>query len=210
MQGSRFTEEELAIAKSVDLTAIASSLGFTVKRVGRYHTLKEMDSVRIYNRSHWFRWSRQYEKGSYIRDILHTLNYIVLDQTQRGQSATGLQAGEVDLLVCDSEMIPTVIIEALVLDSINTANIKLHIDKVSGYDANGLKKNIILSYVHSADFQDFSKRYKNYIEEADIIYKLMDIVDISNPRFSEIRILTSKFIRSGLDREMLHILVNLT
>lgn len=64
MQGSRFTEEELAIAKSVDLTAVASSLGFTVKRVGRYHTLKEMDSVRIYNRSHWFRWSRQYEKGN--------------------------------------------------------------------------------------------------------------------------------------------------
>lgn len=64
MQGSRFTEEELEIAKSVDLTAVASSLGFTVKRVGRYHTIKEMDSVRIYNRSHWFRWSRQYEKGN--------------------------------------------------------------------------------------------------------------------------------------------------
>ena len=64
MQGSRFTEEEVAIAKSVDLTAVASSLGFTVKRVGRYHTLKEMDSIRIYNRSHWFRWSRQYEKGN--------------------------------------------------------------------------------------------------------------------------------------------------
>jgi len=61
---NRFTEEELAIAKSVDLTAVASSLGFTVKRVGRYHTLKEMDSIRIYERSHWFRWSRQYEKGS--------------------------------------------------------------------------------------------------------------------------------------------------
>ncbi|NMC60784.1 MAG: DUF3991 domain-containing protein [Candidatus Methanofastidiosa archaeon] len=52
------------MAKSVDLTAVASSLGFTVKRVGRYHTIKEMDSIRIYNRSHWFRWSRQYEKGS--------------------------------------------------------------------------------------------------------------------------------------------------
>lgn len=64
MDGNRFTEEELAMAKSVDLTAVASSLGFTVKRVGRYHTLKEMDSIRIYNRSHWFRWSRQYEKGS--------------------------------------------------------------------------------------------------------------------------------------------------
>ncbi len=59
----RFTESELAIAKSVDLTAVASYLGYTVKKVGHYHTLKEMDSIRIYDKSHWFRWSRQYEKG---------------------------------------------------------------------------------------------------------------------------------------------------
>ncbi|SCP98637.1 DUF3991 and TOPRIM domain-containing protein [Anaerobium acetethylicum] len=59
----RFSEEELAIAKSIDLTAVAASLGYTVKRVGRYHTLTEMDSVRIYEKSHWFRWSRQYDKG---------------------------------------------------------------------------------------------------------------------------------------------------
>lgn len=58
-----FTEEELKIAKSVDLTSVASSLGYTIKKVGRYHTLKEMDSIRIYNKSHWFRWSRQYERG---------------------------------------------------------------------------------------------------------------------------------------------------
>lgn len=60
----RFTEDELAIAKSVDLTAVASYLGYTVKKVGRYHTLKEMDSIRIYDKSHWFRWSRQYDSGS--------------------------------------------------------------------------------------------------------------------------------------------------
>lgn len=60
---SHFTEAELAIAKSVDLTAVASHLGYTVKKVGRYHTLKEMDSIRIYDKSHWFRWSKQYEKG---------------------------------------------------------------------------------------------------------------------------------------------------
>ena len=64
MEDNRFTEEELRIAKSVDLTAVAASLGYTVKKVGKYHTLKEMDSIRIYNRSHWYRWSRQYEKGS--------------------------------------------------------------------------------------------------------------------------------------------------
>ena len=46
----RFTEDELAIAKSVDLCQVAASLGYTVQRIGKYHTLKEMDSIRIYNR----------------------------------------------------------------------------------------------------------------------------------------------------------------
>lgn len=59
----RFTESELAIAKSVDLCAVAENLGYRVRRVGKYYTIKEMDSIRIYSRSHWFRWSRQYEKG---------------------------------------------------------------------------------------------------------------------------------------------------
>lgn len=58
-----FTEEELAIAKSVDLVEVARSLGYTPKRIGRYYTLKEMDSMRIYNHSHWCRFSRRYEKG---------------------------------------------------------------------------------------------------------------------------------------------------
>ena len=58
-----FTEDELALAKSVDLVAVASSLGYTPKRIGNYYTLKEMDSMRIYNRSHWCRFSRRYEKG---------------------------------------------------------------------------------------------------------------------------------------------------
>lgn len=64
MEDNRFTEEELEIAKRVDLTAVASNLGYTVRRVGKYYTLKEMDSIRIYDKSHWFRWSRQYERGN--------------------------------------------------------------------------------------------------------------------------------------------------
>ena len=45
----RFTDEDLAIAKRVDLIAVAASLGYTVKRVGRYPTLKERDYIRINN-----------------------------------------------------------------------------------------------------------------------------------------------------------------
>lgn len=51
------TKDEITRAKSVDLVDVATRLGYTVKRVGNYHTLKEMDSVRIYNRSSWYRWS---------------------------------------------------------------------------------------------------------------------------------------------------------
>lgn len=59
----RFTDEELKMAKEADLCAVAESLGYTVKKAGRYHTLEEMDSIRIYNRRSWFRWSRQHDKG---------------------------------------------------------------------------------------------------------------------------------------------------
>ena len=58
----RFTEAELAIAKR-GFDRCCLYLGYTVKKVGHYHTLKEMDSIRIYDKSHWFRWSRQYDKG---------------------------------------------------------------------------------------------------------------------------------------------------
>lgn len=55
----KFTQDEITIAKQADLCAVASSMGYTIKRVGKYHTLKEMDSIRIYDRTHWYRWSER-------------------------------------------------------------------------------------------------------------------------------------------------------
>jgi hypothetical protein len=52
-----FTQEELAIAKDTDLPDLLSSLGYQVKRVGNYHTVREMDSLRVKNRRSWFRYS---------------------------------------------------------------------------------------------------------------------------------------------------------
>ena len=45
----KFTDEEIWIAKSVDLTKVAESLGYTPKRIGHHYTLEEMDSIRIYD-----------------------------------------------------------------------------------------------------------------------------------------------------------------
>lgn len=58
-----YTEEEIEIAKSVDLVEVAKTLHYTVQKKGRYYTVKEMDSIRIYDRRSWCRWSRRGEKG---------------------------------------------------------------------------------------------------------------------------------------------------
>ena len=63
MEQGRFSSEELRAAKETDLCDVAGRLGYTVKRIGHYHTLEEMDSMRIYNRRSWFRWSREHESG---------------------------------------------------------------------------------------------------------------------------------------------------
>lgn len=60
---SRFSEEELRMAKSVDLVDVARSLGYTPKKLGRFYTLKEMDSMRIYDHCNWFRFSGKCESG---------------------------------------------------------------------------------------------------------------------------------------------------
>ena len=55
----RFSEEELQTARDTDLPDLLTSLGYTVKRVGSYHTTQEMDSLRIKNRRTWFRYSEK-------------------------------------------------------------------------------------------------------------------------------------------------------
>ena len=54
---NRFTDTEMQIARETDLPELLSHLGYQVKRVGRFHTTAEMDSLRIKNRRIWFRYS---------------------------------------------------------------------------------------------------------------------------------------------------------
>ena len=45
------------IAKSTDLPDLLSHLGYSLKRLGRYYTTREMDSIRIKDRRTWKRYS---------------------------------------------------------------------------------------------------------------------------------------------------------
>ena len=52
----RFTDAEMQIAKETDLPELLTHLGYQVRRIGRYHTTAEMDSLRIKDRRKWFRY----------------------------------------------------------------------------------------------------------------------------------------------------------
>lgn len=52
-----YEQGDRAAATSVSLTSLAASMGYTPTRIGGYYTLKEIDSIRIYNDSSWYRWS---------------------------------------------------------------------------------------------------------------------------------------------------------
>ena len=52
-----YTNEEKARALEVSLVSLASSLGYTPVRQGIHYSLKEMDSLVIYNDRTWNRWS---------------------------------------------------------------------------------------------------------------------------------------------------------
>ena len=53
----KFTDKEMETAKDTDLPDLLEHLGYQLKRIGRYYTTREMDSIRIKNRRTWKRYS---------------------------------------------------------------------------------------------------------------------------------------------------------
>ncbi len=49
--------EQIEQAKNVNLLEVVKHFGHTIQRVGHYHTVRDMDSVRIYNERSWTRFS---------------------------------------------------------------------------------------------------------------------------------------------------------
>lgn len=149
-------------------------------------------------------------KTQAIRNSLQDKGYNADDQTQRGASATGILAGEVDLLINNDNMMPVTMIEALILESVTVAEIKSHIDKMTNYDTAGLPINILLVYTYIADFDAFISRYmERIITDIELRYPLSKLKDISTNEHSEFKVLTSTYKRSGYNRTLLHVFVNL-
>lgn len=80
----KFTDDELAIAKAVDLVDLAESVGIPLRRKGNYYQIEKYSSAIIFNRATWCRYSRGVGGSTidflmYFRDMEYkdAVNYLL-------------------------------------------------------------------------------------------------------------------------------------
>jgi hypothetical protein len=192
------SEEALSLGFTKDL----DSQGAFVKNVVR--ACLNLQARKLYSNS------SEDERNDYIGDILGAIGYGVKDQTRRGSSSTGKDAGEVDIFV-SKDGFPFTVIEAMNLDSVNTSYINKHIDKVFLYDTSGNRFNICLSYVKVADFASFWSNYAAHVANYSYDVPLLSSdTSIDNEYgYSEVKIMKTVHNRSGRTVNLYHICVRI-
>ena len=137
-----------------------------------------------------------------IRNLLKaTKIYCVSDQTRRGASGTGKEAGNVDILV-EIGQYPVTLIEALKLDSIKEKYISDHVDKIYKYDTLGHNFNFLISYVTTKNFKCFFERYTKFVCELKYPYKLKSYEINEAKQYSEIRTIEMVLDRQVIDTKL--------
>ena len=150
-------------------------------------------------------------RNTFIANVLHNKGFDVVDQTLRGISASGKQAGEIDILIRNADKQDHAIIEAMNLEHLKKSYITEHLNRIFKYDRNGLPENYILIYSDAVDFISFWKKYKKFVQETEFEkYKLESFEDISNT-LSAIEIRAAKAIHKRHDSQqtITHIFVNM-
>ncbi|MFT4926660.1 MAG: internalin A [Phenylobacterium sp.] len=132
---------------------------------------------------------------------LQNRQYIVADQSRGGESASGIQAGERDIVIRNQQGAAESIIEAFVLDSCKKDYIKAHYRKLTEhYDATGNPRNFILIYAQAVNFDNLWQKYSTL---CDSEYGGFD----TSQTFSD-----KANVKTGITifkrREVVHIMVN--
>lgn len=147
------------------------------------------------------------QRNDFVRDLLEISGYDVKDQTRRGISHSGKEAGEIDILLKENEL-PITIIEALNLSCLNTTYLNTHIKKVYDYDTAGNEFNVLLVYVTVKDFNIFCNKYIQHIREFCYPYPMITVEDITEDfTYSDIMIFKTVLNRNNHETELYHFCV---
>jgi len=130
------------------------------------------------------------ETNDRFRNALANRGYNITDQSRGGESSSGINAGERDLVVCNSQGIDESIIEAFILNSLDSTIINKHYEKlVKRYDTVGNSVNFILVYSKTKNFDDLWKKYIEYDRFESFVdtkkeYSQKDNVRVSNSNYT--------------------------
>ncbi len=165
----------------------------SAKLAGRSKSIKENEDSRT----------------GFICQMLEEAGFDANEQARWGQSGTGKQAGEVDLLVTLPKTGRKAACEAFNLSSISKSTIDDHLRRVFLYDPLGSEENFILVYAESKDFSALWKRYLDYLPGKDNLYpRQSGPTEIKTP-WAEIK--HAKTIHRREDRQttLHHIFINM-
>ena len=147
------------------------------------------------------------DRNTFLRDMLESGGYDVRDQTLMGIAPGGGAAGELDLLVMGSFKKPFAILEALNLDSLKKSYLGSHMDKVFIYDTVGMKYNYIICYVTAAHYDEFWKKYLDFVGKYSYKYEMTAMEE--DKVYSNIRTARTAHDRDGEEVYIYHIVVNM-
>lgn len=148
--------------------------------------------------------------NDYFRDMLFSRGYNeVKDQTRHGISASGKDAGEVDILLTKANK-EIAIFEGLKLDSVRSEYINEHINKaITNYNALGTA-TFVVAYVSTADFEGFWNRYINHIKQYPFTLGLKKELNILVHPNASTRVATMILTRDGYDFPVYYITLKIS
>ena len=158
---------------------------------------------------------REDDRNTYIRDLLRQAGYIIADQTLSGRSMSGINPGELDIMILETTNRPIAIYEALNLSNfISSAKKSLdeHLLKLlDNYNPIGLPFSFLVSYVSCSkdDFRDFWIDYKNHIPQSSIGKYQFQRVKEREDRTFYLRSAKCVYDREGSPTTVYHIVVRL-
>lgn len=104
------------------------------------------------------------------------------DQKRGGESSSAKSPGEIDGYITGSNNTRISLFEAFRLFSVDTTVIEEHLDKIAGYDNEGLSPIFIMAYCDVPSFESLSDGYKTLINRKEY-------VSFSKPQIHEINVL---------------------
>jgi hypothetical protein len=148
MQNLSMDTDSIFMRKNITYHELDFDLSWVLQRLARDHDIGKSENA----------------KNDYVRSMMMAKEYNVLDQTREGDSSTGVDAGEIDILVNDNRGQLFTIIEALKLSSVDSGKILEHYLKLlHNYNPLQVQRTFLVTYYDGNNFEQWWGRYILYV-----------------------------------------------